>query len=574
MEQNIELRIVDPKTLKFIDNRDPRHIPADRMADAALKANAKAIGFLQPPLFSQEEDGSLTIILGRRRVRTAIANKQKELAILVKPADPLDNMRAVSENVIRAPMSPVDLWRSIESLASENWTEEALATAFAIPVRQVRKLRLLGNILPAILEHIGRGDMPSERELRVIAAAPLSEQTEAWEANKPRKKAEVSWCDLARALSKHEMFARNAKFGEKEQTAFGIVWIEDLFAPANEDSRYTTDAEAFLAAQRAWLEANLPENGEIIEADDYGSAKLPKGAERVWSSKPAEGDRIGFYIAPRDGSVKDIAFRRPTPLKGENSATAGGDDSGAIPSKTRPDITNKGMEMIGEMRTEALSAALTQSEISDQTIIGLLLLALSADNVSIRTNDSTPTRSLVAKIAEGGKLTSDTTLIRSVAVEVLRNTLNCKLKYNGSGLAARIAGDEIGADAELPTMATDDFLSTLSRKALEQLGSGLGVLPRQRVKETRVAIVEQARDTRVVLPAAHFALSAEESAKFSQEPYRYGVNTEAEADDGTDENGDLAEFGESGEPPHGETEDAGEAETSFEDDEAEQGKAA
>ena len=218
-----------------------------------------------------------------------------------------------------------------------------------------------------------------------------------------------------------------------------------------------------------------------------------------------------------------------------------------------------------------LSAALTQPDISDQTLIGLLLLALSADNVIVRTNDSTPTRSLVAKIAEGGKLTSDTALIRSVAVDVLRNTLNCKLKFNGSGLAARIAGDAIGADAELPTMATDDFLSSLSRKALEQLGSGLGVLPRQRVKETRVAIVEQARETRVVLPAAHFALSAEESAEFSREPYRYGANPEAGADDEADE---CVESGESDETLHDEPEDAGEAETSFEDDDAEQGEAA
>jgi ParB-like chromosome segregation protein Spo0J len=566
MKQNIELRIVDPKTLKFSDNKDPRQVTADRMSDAALKANAKAIGFIQPPLFSEEEDGSLTIVSGRRRVRTAIANKLKELAILVKPADPLDNMRAVAENVVRAPMSPVDLWRSIESLASDNWTEEAVATAFAIPLRQVRKLRLLGNILPDMLEHIGRGDMPQERELRVIASAPLSEQAEAWQAHKPKKmNGAVSWHSIASALSKRQMFARDAKFGEKEQTAFGIVWIEDLFAPANEDGRYTTDAEAFLAAQHAWLEATLPENGEIIETDDYGSGKLPKGAERVWS-KPAEGDRIGYYIVPRDGSIKEIAFRGVTPSKGAASA-AGGDESEATQPKARPDITNKGMEMIGEMRTEALGKALTQPDIADQTIIGLLLLALSADNVSIRTNGTTPTRSLVSKIAEGGKLTSDTALIRGVAVEVLQNTLNCKLKFNGSGLAARIAGDAIGADAELPTMATDDFLSSLSRKALEHLGSGLGVLPRQRVKDTRAAVVEQARETRVVLPAAHFALSQEEAASFMREPYRYGSNSGAEADDGSDESGEFVEFGKSGETPHGEPDDAGE-------DEADQAEAA
>src|SRR5208283_2776832 len=122
MEQTIELRIVDPKTLNYADKRDPRQVPADRLSDAALKANSNAIGFVQPPLFSEEEDGTLTIIAGRRRIKSAIANKLKEMAILVKPADPLDDMRAVAENVVRAPMSPVDLWRSIEDLASKNWT--------------------------------------------------------------------------------------------------------------------------------------------------------------------------------------------------------------------------------------------------------------------------------------------------------------------------------------------------------------------------------------------------------------------------------------------------------------------
>ena len=111
MEQTIELRIVDPKTLNYADKRDPRQVPADRLSDAALKANSNAIGFVQPPLFSEEGDGTLTIIAGRRRIRSAIANKLKEMAILVKPADPLDDMRAVAENVVRAPMSPIDLWR-------------------------------------------------------------------------------------------------------------------------------------------------------------------------------------------------------------------------------------------------------------------------------------------------------------------------------------------------------------------------------------------------------------------------------------------------------------------------------
>ncbi|MBB4200756.1 ParB family chromosome partitioning protein [Rhodoblastus sphagnicola] len=557
----MELRIVDPKTLEFKDTKDPRTIAADKTSDDALKASAKAIGIIEPPLFSEAEDGSLTIITGRRRLRTAIANKVKEFAILVKPADPLDNMRAVAENVIRAPMSPVDLWRAIESLASENWTEEAIAKSLAIPVRQVKQLRLLAKVLPEILERIGQGDMPQIHFLRTIASAPLSEQAEAWEANKPKKKDGVSWHAIANALSRRQMFARDAKFGATEQQAFGIAWSEDLFAPAKEDSRYTTDTDAFLAAQRAWLEANLGENGTIIELEQYGNPKLPKGAERIWSTPTAD-DRIGYYIDTHSGAIKSIAYR----IAKKASASVGGhateDGEDVVQPKTRPDITGKGMEIIGEMRTEALHKALSRPDLGDQTLIALLILALAADNVTVRTGNTTPMRTLVSKIVEGGKITADTDLIRAIAVQALQATLSCQLKYNGSGAAARIAGDAIGADAELPTMATEDFLPSLSRAALEKLGSSMGVLPRGKVKDTRAAVIEQARETRVVLPEAQFALSEEEAARFSRDYYQYS----AEVDEGDGEDEELSESGKLTEDSQDEPDDSSAPDSDNEDE--------
>lgn len=547
----MELRIVDPKTLEFKDTKDPRQIAAPKTSDAGLKASAKAIGFIQPPLFSQEEDGSLTIIAGRRRIRTAIANKMKELAILVKPADALDNMRAVAENAVREPMSPVDLWRSFESLASENWTEEAIAAAFATTVRQVKKLRLLGKVLPEILERIGQGDMPQDHFLRTIASAPIADQAEAWAAHKPKKKDQVSWHAIANALSRRQMFARDAKFGEKEQQAFGITWAEDLFAPANDDSRFTTDVDAFLAAQLAWLEANLGEDGSIIEIDQYGSVKLPKGGERVYSPPTAD-DRIGHYIDPRSGAIKTVAFRMPKRSPVGNAPSA--DDEEAVQPKTRADITGKGMEMIGEMRTEALHKALSRPDLDDQTLTALLILALAADNVTVRTGGAMPMRNLVAKMLEGGKISADAGLIRATAVETLKATLSCQLKYNGSGMAARIAGDAIGADAELPTMATEDFLPSLSRAALEKLGSGMGVLPRGRVKDTRAAVIEQARETRVVLPEALFAITDEEAASFVRACYPHAD----EPMDGDDEVGDGFDPGATDDDTQAEPDDSAE----------------
>ena len=482
----------------------------------------------------KRQDGTLTIIAGRRRIKSAIANKLKEMAILVKPADPLDDMRAVAENVVRAPMSPVDLWRSIEDLASKNWTEEAIATAFAVPLRQVRKLRLLGSIHPAILEHMGRGDMPEERYLRTIAGVPLSEQAAAWAKQKPKKGQTATWYAIANSLAKRQMFARDAKFGENEQTAFGIIWTEDLFAPADEDSRYTTDVDAFLGAQLAWLEANVPKNAEIVQVDEYGAARLPKGATRVWGGKPGKKDRVALSVDPRNGAVSEVYFTPPAPAA-KASKTGAGDDAPAADSRTRPDITQKGREMIGEMRTEALVKALGREGLASETLIGLLVLALASDNVSIRTHEYAPIQSIVSVIAEGGKLTSDTALIQTTAIKVLQTVLSCRLAYGvGSGLAARIAGEVIGADADMPHMGTEEFLSCLSRSALEAEASRHRVLPRGRVKDTRAALVEQVRETRLVLPAAQFALTDEESSDFAKKGSRYaygdGSDDEAAAD--------------------------------------------
>lgn len=138
----------------------------------------KAVGIVQPPVVAPETDGGTGYIIDtkHRRVRLAIAADLEEIAILVVDAAN-DNgaMRSMVENSIREALNPVD---GIERLIALGWTEEAIAVALALPVRQIRKLRLLANVLPAMLEQIALGEVPSEQQLRVIAAAgqgtPLS----------------------------------------------------------------------------------------------------------------------------------------------------------------------------------------------------------------------------------------------------------------------------------------------------------------------------------------------------------------------------------------------------------------
>ena len=124
------------------------------------------------------------------------------------------------------------------------------------------------------------------------------------------------------------------------------------------------------------------------------------------------------------------------------------------------------------MRTEALVKGLEANPIDDATLIGLLILALNARNVSIQTHGGSgnPTRTkLVQSITEGGRLSQDVERLRVVARQTLANVLSCSLGHGDSGLPARIAGDAIGADVHLGNMATEDFLSCLSKAAIERV---------------------------------------------------------------------------------------------------------
>ena len=529
----MELRRVDPRILKA-NAHNPRKIQPGELSDAALAASIKAVGILQPPA-TTEESGELTIAYGARRVRIAIQIGLPEIDLLVKDPDESDQMRAVSENVVRAPMATVDLWRSIESLASENWTEEAIASALAIPVRQIRKLRLLATVHPTILDQIGAGDMPREQELRTIASASREDQAAVWKKFKPKKGEGVLWWRLSQALDKTRFFARDAKFGEDERAAFGIVWQEDLFAEGDEDNRFTVDGEAFISAQRAWVDANMPKNGVWIETDEYGREKLPPRAKPTWT-KPKKGDQIGFSINPRDGTVREVVFRVSEPeIQKGSGRSAGAEDDGPAP-RTRPEITRKGTEIIGALRTEALVKSLEVNACDDMALIGLLVLALNAQNVAIQTHGSTrSTRTtLVQSITEGGRLTHDAERLRVVARQTLANVLSCSLGHGDSGLPARIAGDAIGADAHLGNMATEEFLSCLSKTAIERVGSSLNVLPRQRVKDTRAAVIAEAAGSTYIHPGALFALSQAEIAHHSEAPRDY-PGAYRHTDDASDE---------------------------------------
>ena len=547
----MELRSVDPRTLAF-NPSNPRRSPANEAADRQMTESIRIVGILQPPIVKQTPDG-LEIVYGERRARGAIAIGLEAIEVLVDERNEADQaMAAIVENVVRAPLSPVDQWRAIDRLEQRGWTTDAISTTLALPIRTISKLKLLAKIHPPMLEQIAKGDMPSERELRIIANAGLAEQAAVWKKYRPKKGETLFWWQIAAPLQKRTMLAKDARFDDELAKELGIVWSEDLFAPADEDSRYTTDVEGFLAAQREWITRNLPPNGELLEPDQYGQVKLPPKAQRVWD-KSRKSDRIGYWLNEQNGRVETIAFRMPeAPPKTKAAAKRNNPGTGqaSATSSTRPPITRKGIELIGAMRTAALHEALHEAPLDDHALIGLLVLALAADNVSVmrpdhaeRFRNECDRKAIAHGLTAGGAVTTDPETLRAAARRMLASVLSCEVNASSSGLAARHAGIVGGADEYLPTMASEEFLSCLSKPAITTAARESGIVPGARAKDTRASMIRTFNQRTYVHPAARFGLTDEELAVEAQRA-QLTTSAEEEPSDGFDADETVEEPGE------------------------------
>lgn len=208
-------------------------------------------------------------------------------------------------------------------------------------------------------------------------------------------------------------------------------------------------------------------------------------------------------------------------------------------------MTRKGVEMIGDLRTDALHEALARAPIEDATLMALLVLALAGRNVSIQSGAGGEVygaermeRHAVQLVDAVGRLEFEMDTLRVVAREALIDVLSARENRTDSGIVARIAGATIAADEFLPNMATDEFLACLSRPALERSCANTSVLPRQKVKDTRAALVEHFKEGRFVHAAALFAPDGEKLSAWLSRADEIG-SEDVESDELSDETSDA-----------------------------------
>jgi len=221
--------------------------------------------------------------------------------------------------------------------------------------------------------------------------------------------------------------------------------------------------------------------------------------------------------------VQSVAYRLPEPKKAGKPAggtktttdAAGGGDDDTPAVRTRPDVTQKGTAMIGDLRTDALHQALADAPIEDDALLALLILAFGGDNVTVASGSDLrddDRRAICRTLTEGGVLTADRDLLRQAARRMLTGVLSCRDNRSAERVVARIAGEAIGASLRLPNMATEEFLSCLSRGALEKVAAAEGVRVEARAKDTRTRMITRFKDGAFVYPGALFRLTPEEQA--------------------------------------------------------------
>ncbi|MBB2157914.1 ParB/RepB/Spo0J family partition protein [Gluconacetobacter diazotrophicus] len=531
----MELRHVDPKTLRE-NPENPRTSAPDPSADRMMALNMQVVGVLQPPIVREDADGGLTVLWGSRRARCAVMAKLKQIPVLVKAADDtLDGLAAGSENVIRQAMSRPDEWRWVERLRREKkLTDKQIAKALMRTPAYIKGLSHLARLHPPMLHAIEIGRGPDDGEEQIIAMAPLAEQRAIWaelfaesaeegqdpadyllQANDPDDT--VPWRHVALQLKQTRFYARDARFDSSVANAYGIGWEDDLFTPAGEDGRYTTDSTAFEAAQRHWLAQGLPAGGIVMAENQYGSAATPDGYRRLghWI-EPTEDEVVGYFLDPHSLAIEEYRLGPDATRVGASVRVPGMVDAGAVQEtpKGRADISGTGEKLIGEIRTQALHQALDVArETADPwDLVAALLLAFTGGNVSVQGDPTggyrktSARKAAVTALFPEGLLVREPDLLRGHAIAVLKSVANCDVSlHSGSGISAQLLGVLFDADAQMPNMAFEAFLKTFSKPGITKAIEAEGLAAQSTGKQMRAALIAHVGETRWLPPAAGFA---------------------------------------------------------------------
>jgi ParB/RepB/Spo0J family partition protein len=182
------LSMVPLAKIKPSDGDNPRSEFRDEQM-AELVASVKRHGIITPLTLAPDGADGFTIIAGERRYRAAKAAKLREVPAQVRDADGEALTLAVTENVIRADLSPIEEARAYRRLVDEHGGAAKVARLVGKSERLVAERLDLLRLPEAAQELLATRRLPlacAPPLVRIAEREPLlADQTAAWLAERP-----------------------------------------------------------------------------------------------------------------------------------------------------------------------------------------------------------------------------------------------------------------------------------------------------------------------------------------------------------------------------------------------------
>lgn len=279
------LSMVPLAKIKPSDGDNPRtEFDDERMAE--LVASIKRHGVITPLTLTPNGDGGFTIIAGERRYRAAKAAKLRDVPAQVREADGEALTLAVTENVIRADLSPTEEARAYRRLVDEHGSAAKVARLVGkserLIVERLDLLRLSDDAQALVASRsVPLACVPAL--VRIAEREPLlADLTAAWLAERPHD-ATLFPADPGEFV---DDVLRAEWSGDDGKALHPVAYSVSEFGSGPTLPRSVGDEDA--------VEAVLGKLGERAAKVAEALAELPEithSSEFDWAARQAEGTR-------------------------------------------------------------------------------------------------------------------------------------------------------------------------------------------------------------------------------------------------------------------------------------------
>lgn len=252
---------------------------SNQQAQDELTASIRALGLLQP-LVIRDNEGTLTVIAGKRRLLSLMALRDEgtisadfPVPCIEVPTDADSDEVGLAENVVREPMHPADQFEAFQRLISKGTKISDVALRFGVTEDVIRQRLKLANVSPKIIKAF----RANELDLGQVMAFAVTDDKKRQEkllkdemANSAEFGLEAG--QIRRALTEGHANATDKRalyVGLEAYEAAGGTLLRDLFV-ADKRGIYLTD-EGLL---NQLTEKKLAEDVARLQADGWGWAEL------------------------------------------------------------------------------------------------------------------------------------------------------------------------------------------------------------------------------------------------------------------------------------------------------------